>query len=471
MTAFDFSNRRFKVAVLGATAFLFLAALTSFVWASSGNSGPPVMSLTSNVYAVCSPPGLQFELEICNTGTSPLEQVELDEELPDGMVLVPGTMTGAGPCVETEVEAHECPCEGGVTYLKLRYVGEQCAQVTVTDDDLILFGPGQLCPGDPPFELSGTRSDGRFLKNNLILSVDGVDTVIHESCSKPIGVGSVFGPFEVAAMTSRNGGSFVAPCVPPPPACPCKGGVTSLDLQFNGSDATAVTVTDKGNTIFASVLNSGDVFNLAGSRADGRFEKNNLILNADDEDTTIHVSCSQPIGIGSVFGPFTVQAFSSRDGGAYLAPCDGSEVGASDSDDDSDDDSDSDGEEVEVCATATIAPGACSVVSYIATFDPAACDGVKIEAKTADGAPLGKLIEAKVKGDMCYGQAINEALVAACQDCGAPPTGSLCGLETGVCPTPEQFQCLVDLDTQLSQEWLIYDNQCWDPTCSCFIGG
>ncbi len=452
------------LAYLGAFALCF--GLAASAGASPDSADPGVISLSSSVAPACDPPGLRFEVEVCNNGMRTLEEIELEEKLPKGMVLVAGSMVGAGPCLEDAPEAAACPCEGGVTYLKLRYVGEACAEVSVTDDKTTIFGPTQLCADSPSFELSGTRNDGRFQKNNLIFSADGVDTVIHESCSKPIGVGSVFGPFEVEGMSSRNGGTFDVVCTPPPPSCPCEGGVTMLQLQFNGDDGTAVSVVDNGATIYTNVLNGGEVFELIGSRADGRFDKNNLILNAGDQDTTIHVSCSQPIGIGTVFGPFSVLAFSSRVGGAFAAVCDGSEQAGGRGNDHHD------SEEVEVCLDAAITPGACALVSYVATFDDSRCGEVEVEAKTADGAATGKTVETEAEADLCIGQALNDALIVACQDCpGSTNLASLCGLEVGVCPAPEQFQCLLNIDDQLWLEWSIYDSECYDPACSCIIGG
>lgn len=438
-------------------------------WASPDASDPGVMSVSSVVTPSCDPPGLLFEIEVCNDGMNSVDEVELEEKLPRGMIVAEDTMVGAGPCLEDAPEVVACPCEGGVTFLRLGYAGDSCAEVSVTDDKATIFGPTVLCSDSPAFDLFGSRDDGRFRKNNLIFSADGIDTVIHESCSKPIGVGSMFGPFEVQAMSSRNGGTFEAACTPPPPSCPCKGGITLLQLQFNGDDGTPVSVVDNGTAIYAGVLNSGDSFELVGGRADGRFNKNNLILNAGDQDTTIHVSCSQPIGIGSVFGPFTLLSFASRDGGGFAAPCDGSEQAGSGGEQRHESD------ELEVCLDGPILAGECTVVSYVATFDDSSCVGAEVEAKTAEGAALGRTIETETKSDLCFGQALSEALLAACRDCGdpgAPPNpSSLCGVETGVCPAPEQFQCLLNIDDQLWLEWSIYDSECYDPACSCIIGG
>ncbi len=451
------------------TAALAVVALVALcfgkAWASSDDVDPGVISVTSNVTSVCDLPGLRFDIQVCNDGTTLLDEIELEEEPPRGMVVVDGTMTGAGPCVEEVPPAAACPCEGGVTFLRMHYAGSQCAEVSVIDDKTVIFGPALLCPDSPPFELHGSRSDGRFRKNNLIFTADGAETIIHVSCLQPIGVGSVFGPFVVEALSSRNGGTFDGVvCTPPPPSCPCKGGVTYLELQFNGDDTTPVTVDDKGTIIYSGILNNGDVFSLAGSRSDGRFNTNDLILNAANEDTVIHVSCSKPIGIGSVFGPFAVTAFASRDGGMFAAPCDGTEDGSSGGGKKHKD-------EFEVCLDAPLGPGECSVVSYVAVFDDTACVEADVEGESRDGAKPGETVETETKTGLCYGQALNAALAAACQGCTAPPSGSLCGVTADVCPTQEQYQCLLDYDTLLTQEWINFDNACFHPMCMCGIGG
>ncbi|RMD83539.1 MAG: hypothetical protein D6815_06295 [Candidatus Dadabacteria bacterium] len=441
-------------------AFLFVV-LPVWVGQAQGSPGegdPGALTVSSTVTPVCDPAGLRFDIEVCNAGASTFDEVELEEKLPPGMVILDGTMTGAGPCAEDGPAAAACPCEGGVTFLRVRYAGEQCADVSVIDDKTVIFGPATLCPGSPPFEIYGSRADGRFRKNNLIFTASGTETVVHVSCSQPIGVGSVFGPFVIEAMASRNGGIFDGTvCVPPPASCPCKGGVTYLQLAFNGEDGTPVTVEDKGTIIYSGTLNNGDVFELWGSRSDGRFMTNDLILNAADQDTVIHVSCSRPIGVGSVFGPFAVVAFASRDGGWYEAPCDAGQSASGGGKHE---------DEFEVCLDSPLEPGSCALVSYVATFDASACVRAEVEGEAAASGG-----ESETKTSLCYGQALASALAAACQGCAGPPPGSLCGVDPAVCPTQEQQQCLFDYDALLAEEWANFDIACSSTGCVCGIGG
>ncbi len=340
-------------------------------WASSGGNDPGVVSVTSTAWLACDPAGVQFESTVCNDGLSDLTQVELTEKLPSGMVLVDGSVSGAALCGADDAsgEGDACPCEGGVTYLRLKYMGVACAEVEVTANNNTIFGPTNLCADSPPIELSGTR-------------------------------------------------------------------------------------------------------------ADGKFQKNNLILNAGSEGTIVHVSCSQPIGIGSVFGPFTVLAFSSRDGGVYDAPCDGTEQESGGHDDDPEH-GDHEHSKVEICLSNPIAPGECVAITYVATFDSGPCSDVEVKGKTGDGARLGKTVKTKAGTDACFGQILNDALISACEGC-PPDSGSgtcdlqaLCGVQANTCPAQEQFDCLDAVDLSLWSMWDVVFNQCNDPVCQsvCPIGG
>ena len=99
------------------------------------------------------------------------------------------------------------------------------------------------------------------------------------------------------------------------PACsPCKGGVTSLTLQYNGAATATITVKDDKETYFSALVDPGARFTVSGTKADGKFEKNELdILIGGVLDTSIHVSCSQAINPGLSFGQFTVMEAMSKE--------------------------------------------------------------------------------------------------------------------------------------------------------------
>jgi len=110
-------------------------------------------------------------------------------------------------CYEADSEGN---CDGQVNYLKLKYLGTILdANIEVVEHDGQTVFLGIVQPGeefeffgqDPPQITFGPKID-IFINNSLNQS-------IHTSCSIPIGIGSIFGDFEVIDGSSRNGGPFI----------------------------------------------------------------------------------------------------------------------------------------------------------------------------------------------------------------------------------------------------------------------
>ncbi len=100
----------------------------------------------------------------------------------------------------------------------------------------------------------------------------------------------------------------------------CKGGVTSLTLRYNGASDAVVEVRDTVDIYFDATVLSNATFSFQGTKDDGKFQKNSLTVSIDGEpDTSIHVSCSQPIQPGLVFGSFTIEEAVSKDNGNVCA--------------------------------------------------------------------------------------------------------------------------------------------------------
>jgi hypothetical protein len=114
------------------------------------------------------------------------------------------------------------PCDGKITELTLKYIGTlEDAHVIVTTRKCQRIFDDVLQPGDT-FILVGNDKKGT-LGPEITLWLDCMwPTKIHTSCSMPIGVGMVFGEFEVLAGTSRNGGALCVedePVEEPKPPC------------------------------------------------------------------------------------------------------------------------------------------------------------------------------------------------------------------------------------------------------------
>ena len=108
---------------------------------------------------------------------------------------------------------------------------------------------------------------------------------------------------------------------------PCDGKVTSLSLVYNG-DAPASVKFEQGDgtVVFEDTVMPSEVFTVVGQDKKGTLGKNAEIFIDGDFYVKIHTSCSEPIGPGSVYGPFEVIAGESRNGGA-LCPVDSGEGG------------------------------------------------------------------------------------------------------------------------------------------------
>ena len=100
----------------------------------------------------------------------------------------------------------ECgPCDGKVTQLTLRYMGDCNAYIEVVQKKCGIVFSDMVAPGEE-FTFSGTDKKGT-LGTEIRIYVNGhLNTKIHTSCSQPIGIGMVFGDFVIVDGYSRNGG-------------------------------------------------------------------------------------------------------------------------------------------------------------------------------------------------------------------------------------------------------------------------
>jgi len=98
---------------------------------------------------------------------------------------------------------------------------------------------------------------------------------------------------------------------------PCRGGVISLTLQYNGTHSAQVRVVQKKRNavVFDAVVAPGEQFSFTGTDKHGKLGSEIKVYVDDTLNATIHTSCSQPIGPGLVRGDFEVVAGISKDGG------------------------------------------------------------------------------------------------------------------------------------------------------------
>ncbi len=119
----------------------------------------------------------------------------------------------------------------------------------------------------------------------------------------------------------------------------CDGKVTKLTVEYKGSGTAVVKVKQKdGETIFNSIVSSGEQFILNGNDSQGTLGTEITFFVNGEETTKIHTSCSQPIGPGLVSGDFEVISGESKNGGTLCAvSSEGDSSSSSDSGDSSGD--------------------------------------------------------------------------------------------------------------------------------------
>jgi hypothetical protein len=113
----------------------------------------------------------------------------------------------------------------------------------------------------------------------------------------------------------------------PLPECgACEGKVTELTLRYDGAHEAFIEVVQRvkgkrhhwspSGVVFSGNVAPGETFSFVGMDKKGTLGTEIRIYVDGVLATKIHTSCSQPIGVGSVYGDFTVVAGASRNGGA-----------------------------------------------------------------------------------------------------------------------------------------------------------
>ncbi len=95
----------------------------------------------------------------------------------------------------------------------------------------------------------------------------------------------------------------------------CEGRITSLTLRYEGEAETMVKVVQKkGDNVFEQSVAPGEEFEFYGTE-DATLGTEISIYADDVLNTTIHTSCSLPIGTGMKFGDFVIVEGYSKEGG------------------------------------------------------------------------------------------------------------------------------------------------------------
>lgn len=170
--------------------------------------------------------------------------------------------------------------------------------------------------------------------NNLLDSVSGEEW---DTVNLPVNVPAGASKVTVQALSVDNVPLYPDPAddwkvasfnwitaglsLPPDQCGPCDGKVNMLTLKYTGSTANALIqvyqkLGKKLAPAFSGTVQPGENFSFIGSDKQGTLGPEIVIKVNGKTNTSIHTSCSQPIGTGMVRGDFLIVAGGSRNGGA-----------------------------------------------------------------------------------------------------------------------------------------------------------
>lgn len=122
----------------------------------------------------------------------------------------------------------------------------------------------------------------------------------------------------LAIWHSASGQSCNCPAVTTCNAC--SAGLTSLTLEYTGSVAATIIVTDQIGAVFNGPVNPGESFSFTGSLKNEKFVGSDIDVAINGEiNATIKSTCNG-FAIGQVYGLFIVKAAESKSGGPICCP-------------------------------------------------------------------------------------------------------------------------------------------------------
>jgi len=121
------------------------------------------------------------------------------------------------------------------------------------------------------------------------------------------------------SKSNRYVSKYQTPLVKADVPCGCDGGLVSLTLKYIGQADQDIVVEGQitGDIFFDDTVSPDEEFTMAGTNGPGGRMDNTIDIyyNTDQTPTTsIHISCSEPLDIGMIFGEFQIVAGVSRVG-------------------------------------------------------------------------------------------------------------------------------------------------------------
>ncbi len=191
-----------------------------------------------------------------------------------------------------------------------------CANGSCTSNGVNLF------VNSPPATENYEAIDAAF---DAYEFVNSYEVLVSKDAFGSAGFGSVtIGDLHNSPSKKGIKGEDLQPCPAPTDnnnCSTCSGGVTQLRLAYKGASAATIEVfagensTRADQRLFSGAVDPNGTFSFTGAGRDGVIGTNITITVNGVINTTIHTSCSKPIGPGLKSGSFEVVSGTSKSGG------------------------------------------------------------------------------------------------------------------------------------------------------------
>jgi len=185
------------------------------------------------------------------------------------------SVKGGKLCTTDDPGVNSCvECKKEVTSLTLIYIGTLTnPTITVKKGKKIYFDG--IVAANQPFLISPVGKDKK-LEKEIDLYINNANRIRYKTnCKSPLAPGTIFGEFEVVVATTKGGKEICdEPGVVDIGTCKeCKGGVSYLQLKYDGPESIVFVEIDGGSTSYFSDSVSKDSLFTIGSTGGSKLEK------------------------------------------------------------------------------------------------------------------------------------------------------------------------------------------------------
>lgn len=203
-------------------------------------------------------------------------------------------------------------CKKGIWSLTMRYDGDNPVTIQVKEkkDNKQIFLGANIQPGE---SFTFTGDGDKKMDKTIYFYIDGEkNTSMHTSCSVKLYVGDEYGDFTIMAGESEHDRVL---CERTGDDCGCDHGFVYMKLRYIGTTAANIEVKEKKGLklVYSKLVQPNEEFSFTGTKPDGKLDNVINVYVNDNENTSMHISCSVPIEIGDQYGDFKIVAASNKD--------------------------------------------------------------------------------------------------------------------------------------------------------------